>query len=172
MTEYEAQLADATRRMIEAMSKHGSGSAVATILRNFLPPGDSEAACEWLITQTRRASRPVVLAFEAYGYVTAGLAGEEAVYHDPRLEGLQVAHAVFLEGINAPAVLRASDWGMTPDGMRNALKRAAEWAERRCAKLAVAIRAISVAKDGRPTFAPAHPIEVRVFSTYSEADNG
>ncbi len=149
--------------LLETMRKHPKNSPAGLLLSSFLPNGLDSDACTWLSEQTRRESLAVVFIFEMPGYVLAGLEGEARPYRDPNIDGLRIAHEVMISGINAPAVLRASDWAMTPNAMRNTLARAAEWADSRCPRLAVAIRAIRISKEGRPSFEPNHPIELRVF---------
>ncbi len=158
-----SEIPSALRRLVETMRSHPKDSPAGLLLSNFLPNGLDEDACVWLTDQIRRESLAVVFIFEMPGYILAGLDGEARPYRDPNIDGLRIAHEVFISGENAPVVLMSSDWCMTPNSMRNALVRAAEWADSRCPRLAVAIRAIRISKVGRPSFEPNHPIKLRVF---------
>ncbi|MBW6496413.1 MAG: hypothetical protein K0B16_18025 [Burkholderiaceae bacterium] len=165
----DIELLTKARKMIETMRQHPPGSPSALLLQNFLPGGLDYDLADLLLELERHASRPVVLAFEMPGYVTLGHVDAEVTLQDPDLEGLRIAGDVFLHGLNAPVVLRASDWGKTPRAAANAVHRAATWAARHCPALAAAMNQISFANDGRPSYTPARPIEVRVFSAYSGA---
>lgn len=151
-----------TRRLLTAMREPGQPASVALLLKNHFGEG-AEEAIDRFESKARMFSEPIVFIFEMPGYVLVGQGDDVRPRRDPQLAGLYIANDVFMAGINAPAVLNASDFGMTPNAMRNARDRAAEWADTRCGPLAVAIRSISVSKDGRPTFEPAHPMKVTVF---------
>lgn len=165
----QIKLLTQARKMIEAMQQHPPGSPAALLLQNFLPDAQDYDLTDLLVELVRHAGRPVVLAFDMPGYVTLGHAGDEVPVHDPQLDGLHIAREVFLHGLNAPATLRAADWCKTPRAAANAVRRASEWTARHCPTLAVAMNQIHFANDGRPSYTPARPIEVRVFSAYSDA---
>lgn len=163
------ELLTRAREMIETMRRHPPGSPAALLLNKFLPGGQNYDIADLLLELVRHATRPVVLAFDMPGYVTLGHVDDEVTLHDPGLDGLHIARDVFLHGLNAPVVLRASDWDKTPRAAANAVQRAAEWTGRHCPVLASAMSQISFSNDGRPSYTPARPIEVRVFSAYSSA---
>ena len=165
----QIKLLTQARKMIDAMQQHPPGSPAALLLQNFLPDAQGGDLADLLLKLVQHAGRPVVLAFDMPGYVTLGHAGAEVTVRDPQLDGLHIAVEVFTHSLNAPVVLRAADWGKTPRAAANAVHRAAEWAARHCPTLAVAMNQICFANDGRPSYTPARPIEVRVFSAYSGA---
>ena len=153
----QAAIPQALRKLIQTLRQHPPGSPAALLLASCLPGGMDADALDWLIRRARdEVAAEIVFRYEVYGYVVIGLAGDEHVYVDPGLYGLDLAHEIFTHGINAPATLRAGD------AARNALERAAVWVEPRCQQLARAIREISI-KDGRPIFSPAHRTSINVF---------
>ena len=161
----EKQIPADLARLVKAMQQHSTDTPVGRVLANLLP--DADDALAWLERQARRAALPVVFSFDVPGYVLVGTEGEYETIPDPDLAGLSAAWEIFMHGDNAPFVFFAADRGMAPNALRNALERAASWAERYCMPLAVAIRAIKVNKDGSAGFAePAHPVrlQLRVFS--------
>lgn len=165
----QIELLTRAREMIEAMRQHPPGTPAALLLSKFLPGGQGYDLADLLLELVRHATRPVVLAFDMPGYVVLGHVGSEVLLQDPKLAGLHIAWEVFMHGLNAPAVLRASDWHKTPRAAANAVHRAADWTGRHCPVLASAMNQISFSNDGRPSYIPARPIEVRVFSAYSGA---
>ena len=158
----ELSIPGALLTLVRKLQANPADSSVGQLLRNCLPGGLDDQAASWLRDQERREAQTVVFVFETYGYVTIGSEGNAWPVVDPDLEGLRIANEVFQAGINAPVVLHAERWGMQPNALRNALKRAAEWAEHHHPPLGVAIRSIAV-RDGRPSFDPARPMVVRVF---------
>jgi len=133
---------------------------------NLLP--DIDEALTWLEQQARRAARPVVFSFEMPGYVLIGFEDDYQTITDPGLVGLSAAWEIFIHGDDAPFVFFAADHGLTPDALRIALKRAATWVERYNAPLAVAVRCITIRKDGSASIDPAYmpPLRLGVFSAY------
>ena len=160
----EKQIPADLARLVKAMQQHPVDTPVGRVLANLLP--DADEALTWLDRQARRAALPVVFSFDVPGYVMLGTEGEHETIHDPDLAGLSAAWEIFMHGDNAPFVFFAADRGMTPNALRNALERAASWAERYCMPLAVAIRAIRVNKDGSASIDPAYSVALRlnVFS--------
>lgn len=158
----ELSIPEALLTFLRKLQAHPAESSVGQILRNSMPGGLDESAVSWLRDQARREAQTVVFVFETYGYVTIGSEGNAWPVVDPDLEGLRIANEVFQAGVSAPAVLHAECWGMTANALRNALSRAAGWAERHHPPLGVAIQSITV-RDGRPSFEPARPMTVRVF---------
>ena len=159
----QIELLTGVRLMVEAMRRNPPGSAARLLLENFLPGGQEYDLSDLLFNLVRKASRPVVLAFDMPGFVTVGHVDNKVVLPDPCLDGLYIARDVFMHRLNAPVVLRASDWGKSPRAAYNAIRRAADWAGRHCPTLAVAMNQISFSDDGRPNYKPATPIEVNVF---------
>ena len=168
--DHELEIIKRLRRLIETLKQHPPESAAGKVLRTVLPDLMPEAVETWLIHQQRNAKRQAVFSDEIPGFYWIGEPGREKPYATPDLSGLPAAHAIFLHGPSASLALNAASLGFsTPSGLRNALERAAEWAEPRCPALAVAIRGIKVDKAGGPSYAPDRPVEIllRVFSTYS-----
>lgn len=161
----DEQTAKALRSLIEAMRQHSADSVVGRLLDNHLPGGLDEVACNWLIQQARRATAELVFSFEVPGFVLVGQGDLVGTFGDPDLMGLRAAHEVFMHGPNAPYVLRAD----APNRLRNALRRAAEWAETegQCERLAAAIRSIKVRNDGSPVFQPLRPIYIKLGGVFS-----
>lgn len=161
----EKQIPADLARLVKAMQQHPADTPVGRVLANLLP--DADEALTWLERQARRAALPVVFSFDMPGYVLVGTEGEHETITDPNLAGLSAAWEIFMHGDNAPFVFFAADRGMSPNGLGNALERAAAWVERRCMPLAVAIRAIKVRKDGSASIDPAYRVGLRlnVFST-------
>lgn len=155
-------------RLVKFLQQHPAGSDMRRVLANALPNADETLA--WLDRQARRAARPVVFSFHL-GYVLIGFEDEHETIPDPNMAGLSAAWEIFLHGDNAPFVFFAADRGMSPDALRIALKRAATWAEPYCMPLAVAIRAITIHKDGSATIDPAYvpPLRLGVFSAFAPA---
>ncbi len=153
----QAAIPQALRKLIQTMRQHPKDSAVGTILHTCMPGGLDADSLDWLIRRARDEVTEIVFRYEVYGYVVIGLAGDEHVYVDPGLSGLDLAHEIFTHGINS-----ASTMQVNANAARNALGRAADWAEPRCRQLANAIREISI-KDGRPIFSPANKTKVSVF---------
>lgn len=165
----EAELLTRARQLIEVMGRHPDKSAARLLLDTHFPAGKAYEVGELIHRLVRRTNRPVVLAFPMPGYVAIGHAGAELRLPDPRLDGLWIAYDVFLAGINAPASLHTNEtWGKTPRAAANAVKRASRWVDHHCPVLASAMRQIAFSDDGRPTYNPAVPIAVNVFSAYSE----
>ncbi len=162
----ETLIPRALRDLLTAMAQHPADSTVGRLLDNHFPGRLDEAACTWLVRQQREAHAPLVFALDLPGFVVVGREGApRAVPEPPQMSGLQAAHEVFLLGPSAPAVLRTDD----PNGLRNALSRAADWVETvaHCAPLAVAMRAIKVRKDGVPEFRPARPVSFLLGDVFS-----
>jgi hypothetical protein len=157
------QIPQALYNLVETMTHPDQPPTVAQLLKNTLGGTSPNEVMQWLDSHRTPTGPLVVFVYEMPGYILVGQGGDVRPRPDPNLDGLRIANEVFLHGTNAPAVLRASDWGLTPNAMRNALVRAAEWAERYAPLLAVAVRAIKVSKEGRPTFEPNHPIRLNVF---------
>lgn len=159
----EKQIPADLARLVKAMQLHPAGSDMRRVLANLLP--DAGEALAWLDRQARRAALPVVFSFHP-GYVLIGFEDEHETIPDPNMAGLSAAWEVFLHGDNAPFVFFAADRGMTPDALRIALKRAAKWTEQYSMPLAVAIRAITIYKDGSASIDPAYvpPLRLGVFS--------
>jgi hypothetical protein len=153
----QAAIPQALRKLLQTLRRHPKDSAVGTILHTCLPGGLDADALDWLIRRARDEVSEIVFRYEAYGYVVIGLAGQEQVHVDPQLSGLDLAHEIFTHGITS-----ASTMQVNANAARNALARAADWAEPRCPQLARAIREISI-KDGRPIFSPAHKTKISVF---------
>lgn len=164
----EKQIPTNLARLVKAMQQHPAGSDMRRVLANLLP--DADEALAWLDRQVRRAALPVVFAFHP-GYVLIGFEDEHETIPDPNLAGLSAAWEIFLHGDNAPFVFFAADRGMTPDALRIALKRAATWTEQYSMPLAVAIRAITIHKDGSASIDPAYvpPLRLGVFSAFAPA---
>lgn len=171
ITSEHADLLSRAQQMLVAMRKHPPGSAPRLLLDNFLPEAGYRAFLDWIDAETRKIRLPVVFSLEIPGFVWMGLEGDRTfpVRAPKKTIGLEAAWEIFLYGENASFVWFAARYGLTPDGLRNALRRAADWAGTRCPQLGVAINAIKVAKDGSALFAPAYPTDVRlhVFSAYS-----
>ncbi|MEW6293906.1 MAG: hypothetical protein AB1544_11450 [Pseudomonadota bacterium] len=129
--------------------------------------GNVSEALEWLDSQARRVAPPVVFSFELPGYVQIGFEDDYKTLADPNMTGLSAAWEIFLHGDNAQFVFFAADRGLSPNALRNALDRAAEWVDRYCPPLAEAIRAITIHKDGSASIDPAYvpPLRLSVFST-------
>lgn len=161
----DEQTAKALRSLVEAMRQHPADSAVGRLLDNYLPGGLYELACTWLIQQARLATAELVFSFEVPDYVLIGHGDRVSTFVAPDLMGLRAAHSVFLHGQNAPYVLHTE----TPNRLRNALSRAAEWVETegQCERLAVAIRSIKVRNDGTPVFQPLRPINIKLGDVFS-----
>lgn len=159
----EKQIPVDLARLVKAMQQHPAETPVGRVLANLLP--DADEALAWLERQARRAALPVVFSFHP-GYVLIGFEGEHETILDPDMIGLSAAWEIFMHGDNAPFVFFAADRGMSPNGLGNALDRAACWVERRCMPLAVAIRAIKVHKDGSASIDPSYRAGLRldVFS--------
>ncbi|MHB1430179.1 MAG: hypothetical protein ACYC5U_11735 [Rhodocyclaceae bacterium] len=155
-------------RLVKFLQQHPAGSDMRRVLANALP--DADEALAWLERQARRAALPVVFSFHP-GYVLIGFEDEHETIPDPNMAGLSAAWEIFLHGDNAPFVFFAADRGMSPDALRIALKRAATWAEPYCMPLAVAIRAITIHKDGSASIDPAYvpPLHLGVFSAFAPA---
>ncbi|MFZ5581385.1 MAG: hypothetical protein ACOZCK_01860 [Pseudomonadota bacterium] len=164
----EKQIPADLARLVKAMQQHPVGSDMRRVLANLLP--DADEALTWLDRQVRRAALPVVFSFHP-GYVLIGFEDEPETIPDPNLAGLSAAWEIFLHGDNAPFVFFAADRGMTPDALRIALKRAATWTEQYSMPLAVAIRAITIHKDGSASIDPAYvpPLHLGVFSAFAPA---
>jgi len=101
------------------------------------------------------------------GYVTLGRDGEERTFVNPDLAGVGYAWRIFLAGEKAQHVLHAFDLLGAPckqpgNALGNALTRAADWIEYQaaCPALAIAVRSISVSKDGRIHYDPARGPEI------------
>lgn len=158
------------RSLIEHLQEHPVGSAARSVLTVSMPDGLDELALNEINRERREASAPLVFSLDLPGFVVVGREGAPRAVPEPQqMSGLRAAHQVFLLGPSAPSVLRTDD----PNGLRNALSRAADWVETvaHCAPLAVAIRAIKVRKDGVPEFRPARPTSFvlgDVFSACSE----
>ena len=165
----EKQIPADLARLVKAMQQHPADTPVGRVLANLLP--DAGAALAWLDRQQRRAAQPVVFSLEIPGYVLIGFEDEHETILDPNMAGLSAAWEIFLHGDNAPFVFFAADRGMSPDALRIALKRAATWAEPYCMPLAVAIRAITIHKDGSASIDPAYvpPLHLGVFSAFAPA---
>ena len=153
----QAAIPQALRKLIQTMRQHPKDSAAGMLLASCLPGGLDADALDWLIRRARDEVTDIVFRYEAYGYVVIGLAGQEQVHVDPQLSGLDLAHEIFTHGINSVSTMQVS-----ANAARNALERAALWAEPRCRQLANAIREISI-KDGRPIFSPARRTKISVF---------
>lgn len=161
----EKQIPADLARLVKAMQQHPADhTRLANLVRNV------DEVLAWLERQQRRAALPVVFAFHP-GYVLIGFEDEHETILDPNLAGLSAAWEIFLHGDNAPFVFFAADRGMSPDALRIALKRAATWAEPYCMPLAVAIRAITIHKDGSASIDPAYvpPLHLGVFSAFAPA---
>ncbi|NFV82113.1 hypothetical protein [Magnetospirillum aberrantis] len=142
----------ALRRLIMTLQQYPADSPVGQVLANRLPPDDARATLAWLDRQARREALPLIFSFEVPGYVLLGSEDDARAVPNPGLVGLKAAWDIFLEGPSAPLVYFAADKGMTSNGLRNALARAAEWVDRRYPPLAVAIRGIKVQQDGSACF--------------------
>lgn len=160
----EKQIPTDLARLVRVMRQHSDDTVVGHVLNNLLP--DVDEALAWLDRQALRSARPIVFSLEVPGYVWIGPEGEHKAVPSPRLSGLLAAWGIFLYGENAPCVLFAANQGTTPNALRNSLKPAADWAERYCMPLAVAIRAITIHKDGSASVDPAYvpPLRLGVFS--------
>lgn len=161
----EKQIPADLARLVKAMQQHPADTPVGRVLANLLP--DAGAALAWLERQQRRAALPVVFSFEQPGYVLIGFEDDYKTVPAPDKIGVYAAWEIFLHGDNAPFVFFAADRGMSPNSLRNSLEPAAAWAEPYCMPLAVAIRAISISKEGSASFDPAYvpPLRLNVFST-------
>ena len=146
-------------------------SSEVGIVTEFTPPHGITPmqAADFLGVPERGAAAHLAwLVVEGHGTLTTdnltpvepGPEGASLLYPDPNLAGLWEAWTVFL---NSPA---AHDSLLYPSdtGLRNALARAADWADPRCRELANAIRAIKVQRDPRgsggavPMFDPPRPV--------------
>ena len=113
----------------------------------------------------RREGLPLVLRFDAPGYVEFGVKGHERIVRNPGLGGLDDAWRVFLVGVQAVDALHACDLvgtvGRPGNALRNRLAKAAEWLDREgCPELARCLRApvLSVTDAGQINYNPAaHP---------------
>ncbi len=154
-----AALPLALRNLIHTLRQHPPGSSTRLLLDTCLPHGQDADCLDWLIRQARQEQAAIVFRFESYGYVLLGLTGQERTYPDPQLSGLYLAHEIFTHGTTSASTYRVT----SPNAARNALERAATWAERHCYQLAGAIREISIGSDGAPIFSPNYPLRLSVF---------
>ncbi len=161
----EKQIPADLARLVKFLQQHPAGSDMRRVLANALP--DAGAALTWLERQQRRAALPVVFAFDIPGFVLIGPEDNYKTVPAPDKSGVYAAWEIFLHGDNAPFVSFSDDLGVSPNSLRNSLEPAAAWVEYYSASLAVAIRAISIRKDGSATFDPAYvpPLRLNVFST-------
>lgn len=133
-------------RLVKALQAHPADSPAGCTLANVLP--DADGALRWLEQQERRMLEPLVFSFEMPGYVLIGEGEDFNAHRDPQLLGLYVAWEVFLYKDLSHHARLGGNKGLSPNGLRNALKRGADWVERHCPRLGVAIRAIEVDKEG------------------------
>lgn len=148
----KAESAIALMSLLQTLQRWPEDSQPGKVLGSCIP--DVETLIDELKEERARANRNacVVFAFEMPGYILVGVDGEAYPVPDPGLDGLTIAHDVFFNGLAAPAVLRASDWGKSPNATGNALRRAADWADQHCPQLAEAIRGISIREGGVPEY--------------------
>lgn len=145
-------------RLVQALRQQPEGSMGRLALQTCVP--DADAALRWLQEAQERAGAVIVFRQSAPGYLDIGPEGASLLYPDPNLAGLWEAWTIFL---NIPTG-HDSLLYPTDTGLRNALARAADWANPRCRELANAIRAIKVQRDPRgsggavPRFEPARPV--------------
>ena len=173
-TEYPRELAemppqDFAQELIRALKT----------VRHHLPTGEVKAWFDDLHREqvARLALLPQefpaqVFSFEVPGYIHIGPVGQTVAVPDPapawkwpegtslfgvgkkpRLYGLRVAEEIFLHGERAPVLLRASDFGVSANALREAVTVAASgFVEPFSPLLARAMRSISFNKDGAPSY--------------------
>lgn len=149
------------RALLDTMRLPGQPPGVSRLLEVHI--SDVDATIRAIDEELRRTAEPVTFVYEVIGFILVGQGNDVRPVVDPGLVGLRFANEVFGHGEIAGHVVCTADWGMTPNAARNALKRAADWADRYCRQLARAILAIRIDNDGRPSIESALPIQVRVF---------
>ena len=145
-------------RLVQALRQQPEDSMGRLTLQTCVP--DADAALRWLQDAQERACTVIVFRQSAPGYLDIGPEGANLLYPDPGLVGLWEAWTIFLNSPTAHDTL----WRPSGTALRNALARAADWADPRCRELANAIRAIKVQRDPRgsggavPRFDPPRPL--------------
>lgn len=126
---------------------------------------ETKKACRALLDETRkrlRTAEPERCVFDMHSaerFVWMG-APPRPVPH-PNRAGVDDAHCILMAGAHAHLVLDASDFGCSPNSLRNRLELAAQWAdENGSSTLARVVRSIVVGSDGAITYTPLADVAV------------